>query len=70
MPSDLLTSVTPSKEIRHTSLIVFSVPLASVREFQEALLEANAFEDLPGKSQAAILAAERSRPKQRFVSGT
>ena len=28
------------------------------REFQEALLEADTFEDLPGKWQAAILKAE------------
>ena len=35
------------------------------REFDEALLEANAFEDLPGKWQAAILTAERNRPDLR-----
>jgi hypothetical protein len=29
------------------------------REFQEALLEAASFEDLPGKWQAAILKAEQ-----------
>ena len=28
------------------------------REFQEALLDADAFEDLPGKWQAALLRAE------------
>ena len=38
------------------------------REFQEALLEAGSFEDLPGKSQAAVLAAEQNRPKLRVVS--
>ena len=38
------------------------------REFHEALLEADAFEDLPGKWQAAILKAERSRPRLRLVS--
>jgi hypothetical protein len=32
------------------------------REFQEALLEADSFEDLPGKWQAAILTAEQNRP--------
>jgi hypothetical protein len=37
------------------------------REFQEALLEADSFEDLPGKWQAAIVKAERSRPKLRVV---
>ena len=30
------------------------------REFQEALLEADSFEDLPGKWQAAILEAEQN----------
>ena len=38
------------------------------REFHEALLEADSFEDLPGKWQAAILAAEQNRPKLRLVS--
>jgi hypothetical protein len=37
------------------------------REFHEALLEAGSFEDLPGKWQAAILAAEQNRPKLRLV---
>jgi hypothetical protein len=39
------------------------------REFQEALLDADAFEGLPGKWQAAILEAEQSRPNLRVVSG-
>ena len=39
------------------------------REFHEALLDADRFEDLPGKWQAAILEAEQSRPKLRVVSG-
>jgi hypothetical protein len=39
------------------------------REFQEALLDADNFEDLPGKWQAAILKAEENRPKLRVVSG-
>ena len=38
------------------------------REFHEALLEAATFEDLPGKWQAAIVAAEQNRPKQRLIS--
>jgi hypothetical protein len=38
-------------------------------EFQEALLEANGFEDLPGKWQAAIMEAEQNRPRLRVVSG-
>jgi hypothetical protein len=37
------------------------------REFYEALLDADAFEDLPGKWQAAILEAEQSRPKLRVL---
>jgi len=39
------------------------------REFHEALLEAATLEDLPGKWQAAILKAERSRPKLRVIAG-
>ena len=39
------------------------------REFHEALLDANALEDLPGKWQAAIVKAEANRPKLRLVSG-
>jgi hypothetical protein len=35
------------------------------REFHEALLDAESFEDLPGKWQAAILKAEQNRPKLR-----
>jgi hypothetical protein len=38
------------------------------REFHEALLDADTFEDLPGKWQAAILKSERSRPKLRLRS--
>jgi hypothetical protein len=37
------------------------------REFHEALLDADCFEDLPGKWQAAILAAEQSRPRLHVV---
>jgi hypothetical protein len=39
------------------------------REFHEALLEADTFEDLSGKWQATILEAEQNRPKLRVVSG-
>jgi hypothetical protein len=39
------------------------------REFHEALLDADAFEDLPGKWQAAVLEAERNRSRLRVVSG-
>jgi hypothetical protein len=35
------------------------------REFQEAILDADSFEDLPGKWQAAILQAEQNRPSLR-----
>ncbi len=34
------------------------------REFHEALLDAGAFEDLPGKWQAAILIGEQNQPKR------
>jgi hypothetical protein len=37
------------------------------RKFHEALLDADGFEDLPGKWQAAILEAEQNRPKLRVV---
>ena len=52
---------------RRVEKVVGYSPLAVLgaeqrREFQEALLDANAFEDLPGKWQAAILQAEQSRP--------
>ena len=39
------------------------------REFHEALLEADIFEDLPGKWQAAVLTADQNRPKLRVVDG-
>jgi len=32
-------------------------------------LDADSFEDLPGKWQAAIVAAEQRRPRLRIVSG-
>jgi hypothetical protein len=38
------------------------------REFHEALLEADVFEDLPGKWQAAVLSVERNRAQLRLVS--
>ena len=37
------------------------------REFQEALLDADSFEDLPGKWQAAIVSAEQNQPTLRVV---
>jgi hypothetical protein len=38
------------------------------REFHESLLDADSFEDVPGKWRAAIIKAERNRPKLRLVS--
>jgi hypothetical protein len=38
------------------------------RGFHEALLDADSFEDLPGKWQAAILKAEQNRPNLRVVT--
>jgi hypothetical protein len=38
------------------------------RECHEALLEADTFQDLTGKWQAAILKAEQNRPKLRLIS--
>jgi hypothetical protein len=35
-----------------------------LEEFQEALLDADTFENLPGKWQAAIVRAEENRPKR------
>jgi hypothetical protein len=35
-----------------------------------ALLEADTFEDLPGKWQAAILKGEQNRPKLRIVDSS
>ena len=37
------------------------------REFHEALLDADSFEDLPGTWQAAIVAAEQNRPTLHVV---
>ncbi len=39
------------------------------REFREALLKADDFEDLPGEWQVAILKAEQNMPKLRVVGG-
>jgi hypothetical protein len=39
------------------------------RDFNEALVEADSFENLPGKWKAAIINAEGSRPNLRVVSG-
>jgi hypothetical protein len=64
-----------SRELsRRVEKVVGCPPLVEMddrqrREFHEALLDADSFEDLPGKWQAAILEAERNRPKLRVVSG-
>jgi hypothetical protein len=39
------------------------------REFDEALLDADDFEDLPGKWQAAVLKADEAKPGLRVVPG-
>jgi hypothetical protein len=40
---------------------------AQRREFHEALLDTDSFEDLPGAWQAAILEAEQNRPRLRVI---
>ena len=57
---------------RRVEKVVGYSPLAEIggeqrREFHEALLDANTFEDLPGKWQAAILRAEQNRPDLRVI---
>jgi hypothetical protein len=53
------------KVVRYPPLSEMSAPQR--REFHQALFEADSFEDLPGKWQAAILTAERNRPNLRLV---
>jgi len=58
---------------RRVEKVVGYPPLVKVddlqrSEFHEALLEADRFEDLPGKWQAAILKAEQNRPRLRVVT--
>ena len=57
---------------RRVEKVVGYPPLADMgadqrREFHEALLDAGSFEDLPGKWQAATVAAEQNRPNLRVV---
>ena len=57
---------------RRVEKVVGYPPLSAMstrqrRAFHEALLDADSFEDLPGKCQAAILNAEQNRPKLRVV---
>jgi hypothetical protein len=59
---------------RRVEKVVAYQPLAEMsdlqrREFHEALLDVDTFEDPPGKWQAAILTAEAGRPQLRMVSG-
>jgi hypothetical protein len=64
----------PSAELsRRVERIVGYPPLSEMserqrREFQGALLDADSFEDLPSKWQAAILKAEQNRPGLRVVA--
>jgi hypothetical protein len=58
---------------RRVGKVVGDPPLSEMsadqrREFHEALLDADAFEDLPGKWQAAIVEAEQNRPNLGVVS--
>jgi hypothetical protein len=57
---------------RRVGMVVAYPPLSEMsdlqrREFHEALLDADAFEDLQGKWQAAISEAEANRPNLRIV---
>ena len=57
---------------RRVGKVVGYTPLCNMgglqrREFQQALLDAHSFEDLPGKWQAAIVSAEQNQPKLRLV---
>jgi hypothetical protein len=58
---------------RRVGKVVAYAPLSEMsdvqgREFQEALLDADRFEDLSGKWQAAIIQAEQSRLHLRVVT--
>ena len=62
----------PSAELsRRVEKVVGYPPLSEMgefqREFHEALLDADSFEGLPGKWQAAIVSAEQNRPDLRIV---
>ena len=58
---------------RRVEKVVGYPPLSGVgdlqrREFHEALLEVDSFEDLPGRWQAAIVEAEQNWPRLRVSS--
>ena len=55
-----------SKAVAYPPLVELSAEQR--REFHGALLEAEGFEDMPGKWQAAILSSEQNRPDLRLVS--
>jgi hypothetical protein len=68
-----LSEWTSAELSRRVERVVGYPPLVEMddsqrREFHEALLDADRFEDLPGKWQAAIVAAEQNRPKLRIIS--
>jgi hypothetical protein len=57
---------------RRVEKVVTYPPLSEMgdrrrREFPEALLDTDRFEDLPGKWQAAIVKAEANRPNLHIV---
>jgi hypothetical protein len=66
MSSDIGQSSQVGKVVAYPPLSEISD--AQRREFHEALLEADGFEDLSGKWQAAILEAEQIRPNLRIAS--
>jgi hypothetical protein len=64
-----MASAAPSRRV---GMVVAYPPLCDMsdlqrREFHEALLDADAFEDLPGQWRAAILKAEENAPNLRIV---
>jgi hypothetical protein len=57
---------------RRVEKVVGYAPLSEMdeaqrREFHEPLLDADSFEDLPGRWQAAIVRAEQNRPDLRVI---
>jgi hypothetical protein len=66
--------MTSAELSRRVVTVVGYAPLSEMaadprREFHEALLDADAFEDLPGRWRAAIVTAEQNRLKLRVVGG-
>ena len=63
----------PSAELSHRvekvvgHPLLFEMSAEQRRDFHEALLDADSFEDLPGKWQAGVVSAEQNRPKLRLV---